>query len=62
MLSRFFSCCNAATEKDQVDLSKQNDSNPFKPQMHPESNVNGLKINFEEEDDKDNSMHLNFLA
>lgn len=62
MFTRFFSCFNDSTENRHVDLSNPAQGSQFKPQMHPESNINGKNINFEMEDGRVSSLQLNFLS
>lgn len=49
MFKKLFSCFNDATDQ-QVDLSRQAQTTQFKPQLAPESNVQGQVINFEMDD------------
>ena len=61
MFKKLFSCFGEAPESQQMDLSGQPISNHNKPQMHPESNVNGKEINFEIEDMQSSELHHHFL-
>lgn len=60
MFKKLFSCFNDATDK-QIDLSRQAQSNQFKPQLAPESNVQGQNINFEMDDSNGLIMQHHFM-